>query len=74
MNNHQPISLPSNIKKIIENLIHSRLTLFLSKNNELYEKQFGFRHNHSTTHALIEVMQDVMPADYFLTYRKQLIQ
>lgn len=74
MNNHQPISLPSNIKKIIENLIHSRLTLFLSKNNELYEKQFGFRHNHSTTHALIEVMQDVMPVDYFLTYRKQLIQ
>ena len=74
MNNHQPISLPSNIKKITENLIHSRLTLFLSKNNELYEKQFGFRHNHSTTHALIEVMQDIMPVDYFLTYRKQLIQ
>ena len=74
MNNHQPISLPSNIKKIIENLIHSRLNLFLSKNNEIYEKQFGFRPNHSTTHALEEVMQDVMLLDYFLTYRKQLIQ
>ena len=56
-NNYRPISLLSNISKIIEKLIHACLTMFLNKRNILYERQFGFRHNHSTTHALLEISE-----------------
>ena len=38
--------------KINERLIHSPLMTFLNANEVLYERKFGFRHNHSTTHAL----------------------
>ena len=48
----------SNLIKIIEKLIHARLTLFLNSNSILFEKQFGFRHSHSTTHTLIWVIWD----------------
>ena len=32
-----------------------QLSKFLNKNYILYEKQFGFRNNHSTFHALLEI-------------------
>ena len=32
---------------------------FLNKNARLYEKQFGFRNNHSTTHALLEITEKI---------------
>ena len=31
--------------------------MFLNKHNILYERQFGFQHNHSTTHALLEITE-----------------
>ena len=34
-----------------------RRTKFLNKNAILYEKQFGFRNNHSTNHALLEITE-----------------
>ena len=43
-----------NINKIIERLIHSCLMTFLNANDILYERQFGFRHNHSTPHMLFQ--------------------
>ena len=42
--NYCPISLLSNIEKILENLMYKRLYIFLSKNNVIYNLQFGFRH------------------------------
>ena len=53
INNYRPISLLSNIDKIFEKLVHSRLVSFLNSNNLLSNKQFGFRKKHSTIHALI---------------------
>ena len=47
-NNYRPISLLTNIGKIIERLIHNRLMTFLNANDVLYERQLGFKHNHST--------------------------
>ena len=59
-NNYRPISLLSNISKIFEKIIHARLSVFLSANNILYEKQFGFRNQHSTNHhALIEITEKI---------------
>ena len=56
-NSYCPISLLSNISKIIEKLLHKRLTTFLNKHTILYEKQFGFRNNHSTIHVLLEITE-----------------
>ena len=56
-NNYRPISLLSNIGKIIEKLIHKRLFKFLNSNNCLFNYQFGFRNHHSTNHALISITE-----------------
>ena len=32
---------------------------FLEKNNLLHDKQFGFRSNHSTMHALISLTESI---------------
>ena len=42
-NNYRPISLLPNISKTFEKIIHARLSVFLSTNNIIYEKQFGFQ-------------------------------
>jgi len=60
--NFRPISLLSNIDKIIEKLMFKRLYCFLSKNKIIYDLQFGFRENHSTTHALIYLTEKVRKA------------
>ena len=57
--NYRPISFLSNISKISEKIIHARLSVFLSTNNSLYEKQFGFPNQHSTNHALIEITEKI---------------
>ena len=55
--NYRPISLLSMFEKLIEKVMCNRLKLFLKKNNILYKYQFGFRENHSTGHALIDLME-----------------
>ena len=62
VNNYRPISLTTNISKIIEKLIHGRLNSFLEQNNIFYSSQFGFRDRHSTSHALIEITDKIMKA------------
>ena len=62
VNNCRPISLISNISKIIEKLIHKRLNSFLEQSNIFYPFQFGFRDYHSTTHALIEMTDQIKEA------------
>ena len=53
--NYRPISLLSNIEKIIEKLMYKRLSNFLDINNVIYLLQFGFRPKYSTNHALINL-------------------
>ena len=43
--NYHPISLLSNIEKILERLMYSRMYKFFSDNNIIYSLQFGFRQN-----------------------------
>ena len=61
-NNYRPISLISNISKLLERLIHTQLYSFLESNKVIYNRQFGFRDNHSTTHALIDITQKIRSA------------
>ena len=61
-NNYRPISLLSNVNKIVELIMHKRLSKFLSKYNCLYDLQFGFRKSHSTTHALMYLTESIRKA------------
>ena len=50
--NYRPISLLSNIEKILEKLMYKRLYTF----------QFGFRQQYSTSHALINTTENIRKA------------
>ena len=60
--NYRPISLLSNIEKILEKLMYKRLYTFLNKNNVIYNLQFGFRQQYSTSHALINITENIRKA------------
>ena len=57
--NYRPISLLSNIEKILEKLIYKRLYTFLDNKNIIYDLQFGFRQQYSTSHALINITENI---------------
>merc|ERR1712240_460962 len=59
VNNYRPISILSPIYKIFEKILYSRLIKYIDKSNILYKYQFGFRKNHSTEHALIELVDQI---------------
>ena len=57
--NYCPISLLSNINKIVEKLMYNRLYSFLCKHKCICINQFGFRKNHSTIHAHISLTEHI---------------
>ena len=77
---YRHISLLSNINKAFEKTIQNRLYSFLEESKSLYKLQFGFRKQHSTDHALIQITEQIRDAldkvkflvGYLLTYKKHL--
>ena len=59
---YRPISLLSNISKILEKVVHKRLLSFLTRCGILYNSQYGFRPNCSTIDAITEFTANVIPA------------
>ena len=59
---YRPISLLSNIEKILEKLMYKRFYTFLNNNNIIYNLQFGFRQQYSTSHALINITEIIRKA------------
>ena len=57
--NYRPISLLSVISKIYEKTLYVRMYSYLSNNNLLYDKQFGFRSSYSTIHALTDITENI---------------
>ena len=57
--NYRPISFLSNISKIFEKVIHSRLSFFLEQHNHFYSYQFGFRIDYSTNNALMTIVERI---------------
>ena len=50
--NYRPVSVLPVFSKLLERLMYERITEFIDENEVLYNLQFGFRKNHSTTIAL----------------------
>lgn len=57
--NYRPISLLSNINKIMEKSIHSPLYSYLEEIKFFHLNQYGFRKKHSTDHALIQLVNNI---------------
>ena len=82
LNHYRPISLLSVFDKIIEKLMHKRLYNFLESHNVLFDNQFGFRKNNSTSFALIQITERIketidkknMVAEFLLIFVKLSIQ
>lgn len=60
--NYRPISLLSNLSKVLEKTVYTRLYSYLERFNLIYDFQFGFRKSHSTTHALVSFTTSVSDA------------
>lgn len=59
VSNYRPISLLSNLDKLIEKLISKRLVEFLDNHQLISKHQFGFRSKHSTEHALLSLTETI---------------
>ena len=57
--NYRPISLTPTIWKILEGIIHSRITHHMEHNKLINPSQFVFRQNHSTTDAVITMIHHI---------------
>ena len=63
LNNYRPIAVLPCISKIFEKLIHKRMMDFIQKHDLLYENQYGFRPNHSTSSAIAHVINNITTAN-----------
>ena len=62
VSNYRPISLLSNLNKILEKIVHERVYSFLEEYQCIYSLQFGFRKKHSTNHTLIDITETIRQA------------
>ena len=60
VNDYRPISLLPVLSKILEKIVYNRLYSFLSQSNLFYDLQFGFRKNHSTSHAAAVMVENII--------------
>ena len=69
--NYHAISLLSNLRKLIEKLIHSRMNKFLENHKCFYKNQFGFRKKHPANHAVMNGLDNNQYAcGVFLDFQK----
>ena len=55
VSNYRPVSVLPTISKVLEKLMLTRLTEYLEKSKIIYEHQFGFQKNRSTTLAVLDL-------------------
>ena len=53
-----PISLLPSLSKIFEQVILNKLVSFLERNSLVILTQFGFHHNHSTIHPILDIITE----------------
>ena len=57
--NYRPISLLSMFNRLFGRLLNKGLTLFIEKNQILSQSRYGFRNNHSTQHAILDIVNTI---------------
>ena len=60
VNNYRPILILPLFSKILEQLMHVRATSFLTKNNVIFDHQFGFQKNSSTGFAILDIYSKIV--------------
>ncbi|CAK9816206.1 Probable RNA-directed DNA polymerase from transposon X-element [Anthophora plagiata] len=58
-NSYRPISLLPNISKVFETIVNDSIVGFCNSRSIIPEYQFGFRHKHSTVHAITKFTSDI---------------
>ena len=59
LGNYQPISVLTCVSKILEKIMYNLLYKHSKENDILCKKQFGFQQNHSTEHAILQLIDQV---------------
>ena len=59
LGNYRPISVLPCFSKILERIMHNCLYKYLTDNNILYKKRFGFQTGHSTGQAIIQLVDQI---------------
>ena len=62
LSNYRPVSLLPCFSKILERLVFDRSVDYINTHEILNDKQFGFRSNHSTSMAIIELVDKINTA------------
>ena len=60
--NYRPISVLPCFSKLLERIMYNRLYKFVLESNILYQKQFGFQNAHSTEHAILQSVNQIIEA------------
>jgi hypothetical protein len=59
-NNYRPLSVIAHLAKLIEKCVHKQLIEFLYKHSFISKDQFAYLKNHSTSHCLHRLVDDVL--------------
>ena len=57
--NYRPISLLSVFNRIFEKSMYKRLKSFIDMNDIFLNSQYDFRENHSTQHAIVDILSKI---------------
>ena len=57
--NYRLISILPCFSKILERIMYNRLFKYLTTNEILYKKQFGFQQGHSAEHAIMQLIENI---------------
>ena len=60
--NYRPISILPIFSKILEKLLHKRITSFLDRYDILYKHQYSFQRGKSTEHAILDLHNNIIKA------------
>ena len=58
--NYRPISILPAISKVIETIIYNQLDSFLKRHKLMYDSQYGFKTEHSTEFAALEMIDKIL--------------
>ena len=60
--NYRPISLLAIFSKVLEKVIYQQLSCYLTRNNIIFEHQYGFQSKKSTIHPVIHLLNYIAEA------------